>query len=342
MADNLRNADLIPSWGQPGRPVSDIADGAARQEWLNWRRQGIGGSDVATIMGASPWSSLWSLWADKVGLLPASEDNASMEFGRRSEPMLAEYLLDRMPELRITGQQQRFEDLEKPWMRCTVDGIGWAADQFPSSEPEFPIAIIEFKATGQHQWEEIPFHYRCQAQWMMKIVGLRQVIFGVLHMAFGIPRFVTYAEPYDHVLADSLEEQAEAFWTQHVLTGIAPPIDDSAATSDAINAVWPQHDEREQVDLDDIAEEIDALVNVQNAIKRLEESKRSYQNHIKARLGDAKVGLVDGQPAVTWTTQTRTGLDNKKLAADHPDLVHQYQTTTSSRVLRLKKGNTDD
>lgn len=335
MADNLQPADLLPSWDQRGRPVSDTADGAGRQEWLEWRRKGIGGSDVAAIIGESPWQSPWSIWADKVGLLPISEDSDAMEFGRRSEPMLEGYLLDRMPELRITSQQEQFEDLEQPWMRCTVDGIAWHQDNWPA-------CIVEFKATGQPQWEEIPLHYRCQAQWMMRVVGLRRVVFGVLHMAFGRPKFVTYTEEYDHELSERLETAAYDFWHAYVLPGVTPPIDDSVATSDAINAAWPQHENDSEVDIGDVAEEIEALANVMDAIKRLEDSKRAYQSAIKAKMGEAQTGLIDGVPAVTWTTQLRAGIDTKKLSEDHPDLISFYRTTTSSRVLRLKKGTNND
>lgn len=43
-----------------------------RAEWLEWRRNGIGATDVAGILGVSPWASPWSVWADKCApTLPA-------------------------------------------------------------------------------------------------------------------------------------------------------------------------------------------------------------------------------------------------------------------------------
>ena len=42
------------------------AERAERAEWLQWRRGGLGGSDIAGVLGLSPWSSPWSVWADKV------------------------------------------------------------------------------------------------------------------------------------------------------------------------------------------------------------------------------------------------------------------------------------
>lgn len=40
-------------------------DGLSREEWLRYRKQGIGGSDVAAILGISKWNSAISLWLNK-------------------------------------------------------------------------------------------------------------------------------------------------------------------------------------------------------------------------------------------------------------------------------------
>ena len=45
-----------------------------RAEWLNWRRTGLGGSDIAAVLGLSKWRTPWDVWADKKGLLPEKEE----------------------------------------------------------------------------------------------------------------------------------------------------------------------------------------------------------------------------------------------------------------------------
>ena len=54
-----------------------ITKDISRDEWLEKRRHGIGGSDAAIIMGVSPFSSLMDLWLDKTGQFEANEDDAS-------------------------------------------------------------------------------------------------------------------------------------------------------------------------------------------------------------------------------------------------------------------------
>lgn len=39
----------------------------SHQEWLEDRRKGIGGSDVATILGLNQYKSAYQLWLEKTG-----------------------------------------------------------------------------------------------------------------------------------------------------------------------------------------------------------------------------------------------------------------------------------
>ena len=40
-------------------------------EWLRWRKKGIGGSDVAAALGFSPYKTQRELYYDKIDMLPA-------------------------------------------------------------------------------------------------------------------------------------------------------------------------------------------------------------------------------------------------------------------------------
>ena len=43
--------------------------GLSREEWLDYRKKGIGGSDAAAIMGVSPFATKRDLFYDKTGIL---------------------------------------------------------------------------------------------------------------------------------------------------------------------------------------------------------------------------------------------------------------------------------
>ena len=46
----------------------------SRDEWLAYRRYGIGGSDAAAILGISPWRTARDLYYDKLGIAEVSEN----------------------------------------------------------------------------------------------------------------------------------------------------------------------------------------------------------------------------------------------------------------------------
>lgn len=70
-------------------------DTLSRDEWLNYRRLGIGGSDVAAVMGISPFATIRDLYYDKVRIEPLIEDEeesnwVAKEVGHRLEDLVAE------------------------------------------------------------------------------------------------------------------------------------------------------------------------------------------------------------------------------------------------------------
>ena len=63
------------------------------QEWLTYRRQGIGGSDVAAILGISPFRTARDLYDDKLNIASAVDDTGNwvaLEMGHLLEPLVAQ------------------------------------------------------------------------------------------------------------------------------------------------------------------------------------------------------------------------------------------------------------
>lgn len=64
----------------------------SREEWLSYRRRGIGGSDVASIFGVSPFRTARDLYYDKLNIVSVEEDEGNwvaMEMGNLLEPLVA-------------------------------------------------------------------------------------------------------------------------------------------------------------------------------------------------------------------------------------------------------------
>lgn len=213
---------------------------AERAEWLEWRRDGLGGSDIAGVLSLSTWESPWSIWANKIGLIPDRESmSEAMEFGQRAEPMLAEYFEDRTG-LWVSRQQQRCVNANADYQRCTLDGFGF--DRDTGNDPADAVCAVEFKTTADppEAWlPNPPVAYSAQATWITIVTGFAHVMFGVLHMAFGHPQFRVYEyQPAADDIA-LVARRAREFWIDYVIGAVPPPIDGSDATTEALKAAYP-------------------------------------------------------------------------------------------------------
>ena len=54
-----------------------VTENLSREDWLNYRRLGIGGSDCAAIMGVSPFCTKRDLYYDKIGVKPVMDEEES-------------------------------------------------------------------------------------------------------------------------------------------------------------------------------------------------------------------------------------------------------------------------
>ncbi|MBO0875327.1 MAG: YqaJ viral recombinase family protein [Pseudonocardia sp.] len=58
-------------------------------EWFAARRQGVTASEIAAILGLSPWDSAFAIYHRKMGVLDNQPDSDVLSLGRRLEPWIA-------------------------------------------------------------------------------------------------------------------------------------------------------------------------------------------------------------------------------------------------------------
>ena len=64
----------------------------SNEDWLQWRKKGIGGSDVAAALGLSPYRTARDLFYDKIGVEMSVEEedkNIMFEIGHLLEDVVA-------------------------------------------------------------------------------------------------------------------------------------------------------------------------------------------------------------------------------------------------------------
>jgi putative phage-type endonuclease len=281
-------------------PVSPDVD---REEWLAARRCGIGASDVAAILGVSPWGSAYQVWADKTGKTDLDDEstvNDAMRWGRLLENTILDAwaMRDRMQTIH---RNSLFRAWDVEWMQATVDGVVVAE---PTSwELADAVGLAEVKTDGYTAWEddEPPPHYEIQAQWQMLVCGVTHTWFPVLHGGRRLRIYETDAHPG---LQQRLVERMGAFWTDHVLADTPPP----AQGSDVgfIGRLHPA-DTGKTVEANERMEEAWAeLVDAKEVEKLATVRVQDLQAEIQAFMEDADTLLdAEGRPLVTWKEQTR-------------------------------------
>lgn len=157
-------------------------------EWLLDRRKGIGGSDVATILGLNKWKSPYQLWLEKTGQIDLEHTESEPAYwGNVLEEVVAKEFQERTGK-KVRRKNQVFEHPLHPFLRANID-----------RDVVGENALLECKTANAFlgkEWEgdEVPLSYLCQVQHYMnvlnkEIVTLRSL--SVVRNSFGNELIVT-------------------------------------------------------------------------------------------------------------------------------------------------------
>lgn len=305
--------------------VTDIT----HEQWLSFRRTGIGGSDAATVVGLNPYSSLYTLYNDKLGLLPPKDETEAMRQGHDLE----QYVADRWME--ATGKI------------CRRNNFMWRASGHSCMLADIDREVVgenaglECKTTSVYnkadlEHGEVPLHYYVQCQHYMAVMGFDRMYLAVLVLNRGFYHFSIDRAPEEIA---ALTDAEETFWRDHVLPRIPPPPDGSESTMETLAAlhakVQPQGvcplSRSAAADLADIEE-----LTAQR--KALDDAIRAARARVMEEMGDLPAGACEGWQ-VSWKPASRTTIDAASLRRDHPDIYAQYAKTTTNRIFRQKRIN---
>ena len=141
-----------------------LADPQTREEWLQCRTQGIGGSDAGCIVGANPWKSARQLWKEKTGVDKPDDisDKPAVKFGKEAEQHLRALFLLTYPQYTCEYHEFRMYANDRlPFIFATLDG--------ELTDDDGRRGILEIKTTTIQQakqwfeWDDcIPQHYYIQ------------------------------------------------------------------------------------------------------------------------------------------------------------------------------------
>lgn len=330
----------------------------ARDDWLQERSKGIGGSDVATVLGLNPYKTPLSLWEEKTGKTKGSPAGEAAYWGTTLEDVVAKEFSKR------TGMKiQRVNFLlstgEDGWMRGNIDraivneqiaktvrvnkpakaaeagrllstNIGlecktansFMVDQWGDSQE---AEILNGKVVTDHK---IPLYYETQIQWYMAITGIETFYVAVL---IGGQDFRMYEVKRDEDVINAIVSRCRDFWENNVLKNVPP----APINVDDIKKLYAKDSGEMTEATNEEATDIGELRNLKEQIKALKEQEEAVASRLIMAIGE-KTGLtLDGKKAVTYKAMSTTRFSSTDFKKSHPDLYQAFAKTTSTRVLRL-------
>ena len=103
---------------------------STHEEWLEARKNYIGGSDASAVIGMNPYKTNVDLWREKTGLVTPEDisDKPYVKYGHDAEPLLRELFKLDFPEYEVFYEENNMFTNEKyPWGHFSADG--WLKDQ---------------------------------------------------------------------------------------------------------------------------------------------------------------------------------------------------------------------
>ena len=308
------------------RKVCRVTD-ITHDQWLEYRRTGIGGSDAATVVGLNPYSSLYALYNDKLGLLPPKDETEAMRQGHDLEQYVA------------------YRWMEATGKTCRRNNFMWRASGHSCMLADIDREVVgenaglECKTTSVYnqadlEHGEIPLNYYVQCQHYMAVMGFDRMYLAVLVLNRGFYHFVIERSPEEIA---ALTDAEETFWRDHVLPRVPPPIDGSESTLDTLPKLYPAAQPDGVCPLSHrAAEDLAAIEELTVQRKDLDDAIRAAKARVMEEMGALPAGSCEGW-RVSWKPQTRNSIDGAALKRDYPEIYQKYSKQTSSRVFRLTK-----
>lgn len=136
-----------------------------RTEWLQHRRNFIGGSEASAIIGCNPYMSNVELWEMKTGQREAEDISGKpyVQYGIAAEPLIRETFKLNYPQYDVFYEENNsFANDRVPFAAASLDG--WIVDKETGRNGIWECKTSEIVSSmHKEKWKDrIPDNYYCQ------------------------------------------------------------------------------------------------------------------------------------------------------------------------------------
>lgn len=301
-----------------------------KAKWLELRAKYIGGADAAAVCGLNEFQSPYNLWCEKCGIIPEFSGNLRTETGAYLEDFVAKKF-EQETGKKVQRSNFTYFNSDFPWGCADIDR------SIVNEEAILECKVVNELSLKHYANGDYPTRFFCQIQHYLAILNKKV---GYLAVLIGTGKdFRWFTIERDDAEIAALMAAEKQFYG-YMDTNTPPPIDGSESTKEAIQArrmMEQPEEEPEPIDLSDKRQMLDTLMELDAAIKQMEEQRDGIKNQIMAFMGDAWRGDCEGFK-ITYKPTTRKTFDWKKLQTAYPELdINPFFKANTSRSLSIKQ-----
>lgn len=262
------------------------------EEWLKAREDGIGASEVAAVIGISPWDSPFSIWLKKTGQVPPTEETIAMHLGHLLEPVIAKLWEESTgwKIIKTSAKDIIYQDPEHPWRKVTPDRFAYEIDPATGKKSK---CLLEFKSTSQDfDPEDLPPYYVAQCQYQMLVTGIH--VNYLCWLTNG--RYYNHSRlEYDKEFAEFIASRVDEFFLENVKGNKEPEL---ISVSD-----WNYKGSTPNTAIEadsEAVEDIGRLREVNTSIAELEAKQEALKDKLKLYMGENESITLGGSVLATW------------------------------------------
>jgi len=303
---------------------------ADRAEWLARRREGIGSSDVAAILGVADKATALHVYRDKRGEL-VDKDNEYALWGRvLEEPVAREWARRNRSVVQRVGLVAY---VGEPWALATLDR---RVAECPLDRTARQACALEVKTRNAfvaNRWRaDVPDDVLAQVTWQMQVTGYDHIHVAVL---IGGNDYRQTTVRRDMAIAGYMVGEVKRFRDEHLLPGVPPPHDPTKADAVIELDKLMHRDSRAgsiDVGLDAVGELLDyatAQADESDAKRR----KKAAQAAMALAADGHQTVTTDGELAWSYRPGRHRACDMDRLAEQFPDAYEACVTDKPTHTL---------
>jgi putative phage-type endonuclease len=306
------------------------------------RQQYCGGSDIAGIIGVSPWATPVSVWDRKMQQQEARVSGGKKKLFQRGkvwEQVVGEMLVAQLEaeefQVKVINTNKRYIDPDVPYFAAEIDYeleiAGLPGIINAELKTVHPNAAREWGDPDNDE-TAAPVQYLAQCQWGLGVTG-REVC--ILAPLFGADSLSIYVVKRDETIITGMRAQAIEFWQNHIVPKIPP----EPRTLSDVAKLFKIEGDSELIADENIIRGLMRYRAIEAEIEARETERDSIEFDLKCAMRDATAIVQPGlkKALATWKSRNTSRLDQEAFKQAYPKLHRQFVRESSTRAFSVSK-----